>query len=68
MIKNYEMPLSSKANRDSKSVKFDLKETLKALAHNKHSDNTTTYYLLYKKWLKQNPNVNLQDHLIKLTE
>ena len=68
MIKNYKIPRSSKAARDSKSLKFDLKETLKALAHNKHNDNTTTYYLLYKKWLKANPGVNLAEKLVKLTE
>ena len=26
-------------------------DTLKALAHNKHNDLTTTYSLLFKKWL-----------------
>jgi hypothetical protein len=68
MIKNYEIPKSSKAARNSNSLKFDLKETLKSLANNKHNDCTTTYYLLYKKWLKSNPDTKLSDHLVKLTD
>ena len=33
-----------------KSEKFNSLEILKALAHKKHNDHTTTYYLLHKKW------------------
>ena len=31
--------------------KFTVETVLKSLAHNKHNDSTTTYYLLHKKWL-----------------
>jgi hypothetical protein len=44
MVANYKLPKQS----------FELEETLKALAHNKHNDMTTTYYLLHKKWLNSN--------------
>jgi 5'-AMP-activated protein kinase catalytic alpha subunit len=54
MIKNYKLPRES----------FDLTETLKALASNKHNDQTTTYYLLHKKWLKSN---SKSEDLVKLT-
>lgn len=30
---------------------FTVESVLKSLAHNKHNDSTTTYYLLHKKWL-----------------
>ena len=30
---------------------FTIDVTLKSLANNKQNDNTTTYYLLHKKWL-----------------
>lgn len=31
--------------------RFTVETVLKSLAHNKHNDSTTTYYLLHKKWL-----------------
>lgn len=33
--------------------KFSVETVLKSLAHNKHNDSTTTYYLLHKKWLME---------------
>ena len=30
---------------------FTVESVLKSLAHNKHNDSTTTYYLLHKKWM-----------------
>ena len=53
MIKNYKLPKQN----------FDLNETLKALAQNKHNDLTTTYYLLHKKQMK---NSEITD-LVKIT-
>ena len=41
MIKQYKLPKQN----------FDLLDTLKALAQNKHNDITTTYYLMHKKWV-----------------
>lgn len=32
---------------------FTVAGILKSLAHNKHNDSTTTYYLLHKKWLQE---------------
>lgn len=56
MIKSYKLPKDN----------FDLTETLKALAQNKHNDLTTTYYLLYKKWLKSGV-IKPENELVKLT-
>lgn len=33
--------------------RFTVETVLKSLAHNKHNDSTTTYYLLHKKWLAE---------------
>lgn len=56
MIQNYKLPRES----------FDLIETLKALATNKHNDLTTTYYLLHKKWLKS-VGPKPEEEMVKLT-
>ena len=62
MIKNYEIPKSSTKSGTivdgQNKIKFNLKETLKSLANNKHNDSTTTYYLLHKKWVKSNPDIS----------
>ena len=53
-----------------KKTRFDLRETLKSLANNKHNDSTTTYYLLHKKWLKSlsNLEVSSRESSVVLTD
>ena len=50
MFENFKLPVSSK-EENGEFTKFQILDTLKALAHNKHNDHTTTYSLLHKKWI-----------------
>ena len=50
MFDNFKLPVSSKDD-NREFLKFEISDTLKALALNKHNDHTTTYSLLHKKWL-----------------
>ena len=63
MIQKHKIPLNptkhTQAMQDQKNLTddpahyepFTVETVLKSLAHNKHNDSTTTYYLLHKKWL-----------------
>ena len=65
MVEKYKIPLNptkhTQAMQDSKAhlddpaqyEPFTVETVLKSLAHNKHNDSTTTYYLLHKKWLNE---------------
>ena len=62
MIQKYKIPLNptkhtqgttqeQKTEDPAQYEPFTVETVLKSLAHNKHNDSTTTYYLLHKKWL-----------------
>ena len=51
MVQNYKIPVKQKSG-DKTSEPFSIDHILYSLAHNKHNDSTTTYYLLHKKWLQ----------------
>lgn len=53
MFENYKLPERSSQSKaiSSKHKPFLIEDTIKALAHNKHNDHTTTYSLLHKKWV-----------------
>ena len=54
MVEKYKLPQKpSKSGEPGLShTPFEVYHILKSLAHNKHNDSTTTYYLLHKKWLQ----------------
>lgn len=59
MVEKHKIPLNPTKHTHDKSGAddpaqyecFTVETVLKSLAHNKHNDSTTTYYLLHKKWL-----------------
>ena len=57
MIEKYKLPINKKreeaAADGAKYESFSIEHTLKSLAHNKHNDSTTTYYLLHKRWMHE---------------
>ena len=81
MFDNYKLPERSAQSRIDKSKQqpFLIEDTIKALAHNKHNDHTTTYSLLHKKWInstvgsadasrsKKNPEQRREDQLVTLS-
>ena len=60
MVEKYKLPNNKKqrddvpaANDATRPDSFTIEHTLKSLAHNKHNDSTTTYYLLHKRWMHE---------------
>lgn len=64
MVEKFKIPLNPTkhtAGIDARNItddpnqydRFTVETVLKSLAHNKHNDSTTTYYLLHKKWLNE---------------
>ena len=51
MVEKYKIPEKQGKTSENEKTNFDVHHILKSLAHNKHNDSTTTYYLLHKKWL-----------------
>lgn len=71
MVEKFKIPLNptkqgqqqdSKTNLDDPTQfdRFTVETVLKSLAHNKHNDSTTTYYLLHKKWLNEVEDKHIQ--------
>lgn len=58
MVEKYKIPSKSGGKGvENEKTNFEIHSILKSLAHNKHNDSTTTYYLLHRKWLNS---LNLQ--------
>lgn len=47
MVQKYQIP----ASKSSAAESFSVETVVKSLANNKHNESTTTYYLLFKKWV-----------------
>ena len=72
MVEKYKIPLNptkhTQAMQEAKNngedpshyEQFTVETVLKSLAHNKHNDSTTTYYLLHKRWLAEVEEKHLQ--------
>jgi len=50
MVEKYKVP-KDPLNKETDFENFTIDSVLKNLAHNKHNETTTTYYLLHKKWI-----------------
>ena len=67
MVQKYKIPKTNSKPEEAISIE----QALNALAHNKHNDLTTIYYLLHRKWMASINNkkekINPDQNMVVLT-